>query len=299
MSIISKILQDSYVLEYIAIRLFRLSRGNLRAFFYLVCLISAILSSIITDVILVIILVPIVLEINFEEFFALNIKEKERRDRCDTSPEDLKNRVMGKKVFNINLAGLIVMIILFAIFPLQAHVISLISATLLIIISQRFSHKKMGEILLNMDWEILFFLIGLFIIIGCLIEAGFLEIINIIPFRKFNPLLLDLSLLTVISLLSGAIANTPITLVFILIIDTLIVDYGIDSNHILFTFIVGINLASNFVPQGAVSDMVILKISRENEVENLSYWRLFKFGGAFAIIHALLSVIWIIVLILT
>ncbi|MBN1214083.1 MAG: hypothetical protein JXA99_01450 [Candidatus Lokiarchaeota archaeon] len=63
MSIFSKIAQDSFVLEYFSIRLFRLSKGNLRVFFYIICILSTLLSAIIIDVIVVIILVPIVIRL--------------------------------------------------------------------------------------------------------------------------------------------------------------------------------------------------------------------------------------------
>ncbi|GAH90377.1 unnamed protein product, partial [marine sediment metagenome] len=63
MQIITQILQESNVLEYVAIRMFRLSRGNQRLFLYIICLTGAILAAVISDVVVALILVPIIIRI--------------------------------------------------------------------------------------------------------------------------------------------------------------------------------------------------------------------------------------------
>ncbi|MFX1355320.1 MAG: SLC13 family permease, partial [Promethearchaeota archaeon] len=40
MSLITKVAQDSNILEFVAVKLFKLSRGNQRAFLYLLCIIT-------------------------------------------------------------------------------------------------------------------------------------------------------------------------------------------------------------------------------------------------------------------
>ncbi|MBN1214087.1 MAG: hypothetical protein JXA99_01470 [Candidatus Lokiarchaeota archaeon] len=65
----------------------------------------------------------------------------------------------------------------------------------------------------------------------------------------------------------------------------------------MFTFIIGINLASNFIPQGAISDMVILKIAQDYKIEDFTYKNLLIYGFIFAIFHMLLSIGWISILI--
>ena len=59
MSIITKIAQDSNILEYVAVKLFRFSRGNQSVFLYLLCIITTLLAAIITDVVVVLILAPV------------------------------------------------------------------------------------------------------------------------------------------------------------------------------------------------------------------------------------------------
>jgi Na+/H+ antiporter NhaD/arsenite permease-like protein len=63
MSIITKIAQDSNILEYIAVKLFKISKGNQRTFFYLICIITTLLAAVITDVVVVLIIAPVVIRL--------------------------------------------------------------------------------------------------------------------------------------------------------------------------------------------------------------------------------------------
>jgi len=63
MSIISKIAQDSNVLEFLAVKIFKISRGNQRYFLYLLCVITTLLAAVISDVVVVIILAPVVVRL--------------------------------------------------------------------------------------------------------------------------------------------------------------------------------------------------------------------------------------------
>jgi Na+/H+ antiporter NhaD/arsenite permease-like protein len=63
MSLITKIAQDSNILEFVAVKLFKLSKGNQRVFFWLLCIITTLLAAIISDVVVVLILAPIVVRL--------------------------------------------------------------------------------------------------------------------------------------------------------------------------------------------------------------------------------------------
>ena len=63
MSIITKIAQDSNVLEYVAVKMFKISRGDRRIFLYLLCTITTLLAAVISDVVVVLILAPVVVRL--------------------------------------------------------------------------------------------------------------------------------------------------------------------------------------------------------------------------------------------
>ncbi|MEJ2293615.1 MAG: SLC13 family permease [Candidatus Lokiarchaeota archaeon] len=360
MSIITKIAQDSNVLEYVAVKLFKLSRGNRRVFLYLLCVITTLLAAIITDVVVVLILAPVVVRLchflkirsgtyllgmtvcinigsiitpfssgeniiistafnldtaYFFQYYWIfsflllfltiflidryilskepNIDEEQKLFVLELVNADIM--IKNKKLFYFNSVAIIITIILFAILPLL-YLTAIISALVLVLVNKRFTRKSMGELLRDIEWEIIFFFISLYVIIGCLLQAGFRDIFTSIPFGIFDPILLCIIILISVSLISGFIANTPTALIFIPIIGTLIEDFPIPSVPLLFAFIIAINLGGNLIPQGAAADMMTLKVAQDSGVENLSYKRLLKTGAIFAIIHigcALLYVIFL------
>jgi Na+/H+ antiporter NhaD/arsenite permease-like protein len=360
MSVITKIAQDSNVLEYVAVKLFKLSRGNRRVFLYLLCVITTLLAAIITDVVVVLILAPVVVRLchflkirsgtyllgmtvcinigsiitpfssgeniiistafnldtaYFFQYYWIfsflllfltiflidrymlskepNIDEDQKRFVLELVNADIM--IKNKKLFYFNSIAIITTIILFAILPLL-YLTAIISALILVLVNKRFTKRSMGELLRDIEWEIIFFFISLYVIIGCLLQAGFRDIFTSIPFGLFDPLLLCIIILISVSLISGFIANTPTALIFIPIIGTLIEDFPIPSVPLLFAFIIAINLGGNLIPQGAAADMMTLKVAQDSGVENLSYKRLLKTGATFALIHigcALLYVIFL------
>ncbi|MFX1502205.1 MAG: SLC13 family permease [Promethearchaeota archaeon] len=361
MSIITKIAQDSNILEFVAVKLFKLSKGEQRIFFWLLCIITTLLAAIISDVVVVLILAPVVIRlchflkiragtyllgmticINIGSiltpfssgeniiistafpqldtlyfiqyywifsFFMLfltiflldryflrkepKIEDLQKKFVIDLIDTDIM--VKNKKMFYFNGIAIIITIILFAILPLL-YLTAIISALILVLVNRSYTKKPMSELLKDIEWEIIFFFISLYIVIGCLLAAGFRELIALIPFQTLNPFLLSFVILIIISLISGFVANTPTALIFIPIITTLI-DAGFSSVPLLFSFIIGINLGGNFIPQGAACDMMTLKIARDSGVENMSYKRLLKMGSSFAFIHLVLSIIFLLILI--
>ncbi|MFX0069766.1 MAG: SLC13 family permease, partial [Candidatus Hermodarchaeota archaeon] len=223
------------------------------------------------------------------------IDDQQKRFVLDLIDTDVM--IKNKKMFYINSFAIITTIALFAILPLL-YLTAAISALILVLINRKYTKKEMSQLLRDVEWEIIFFFIALYVVIGCLLEAGFRELIEMIPFRGLNIFLLALIILIAVSLISGFVANTPTALVFIPIIDTLIVSGGFSPIPLLFAFIIGINLGGNIIPQGAACDMMTLKIAQDKGVENFSYKRLLKTGSTFALIHIAASVGFLFILVL-
>jgi len=366
MSLITKIAQDSNILEFVAVKLFKVSRGNQRIFFYLLCIITTLLAAIISDVIVVLILAPIVVrlchflkiragtyllgmticinigsiitpfssgeniiistafELNtvyfiqyywifsflllFITIFLLDrfflrkepkIEEDQKKFVIDLIDTDIM--VKNKKMFYFNSIAIIITIILFGILPLL-YLTAVISALILVLVNRSYTKKPMSELLRDIEWEILFFFISLYVVIGCLIEAGFGELFEMIPFEALNPFILAFLILIIISFISGVVANTPTALIFIPIIGILIDPisnggFGFAQVPLLFSLVIGINLGGNFLPSGAACDMMTLKIARDSGVENFNYKRLLKVGATFAFIHIGISILYLMILV--
>lgn len=360
MSLITKIAQDSNILEFLAVKLFKISKGEQRNFFWLLCTITTLLAAVISDVVVVLILAPIVVrlchflkiragtyllgmticinigsiitpfssgeniiistEFNLDtayfiqyfwvfSFFLLfatiflmdrfilrkepKIEEIQKKYVIDLINTDIM--IKNKRMFYFNSIAIIITIVCFAILPLL-YLTAMISALILVLVNRNYTKKSMSELLRDIEWEIIFFFISLYIVIGCLLEAGFQDIFAAIPFQALNPFLISFLLLIIVSFISGVVANTPTALIFIPIIGSLI-DAGFSSVPLYFSFIIAINLGGNFIPQGAACDMMTLKIARDSGVENLNYKRLFKMGATFALVHLGISIIFLLILV--
>ncbi|MHA1986499.1 MAG: SLC13 family permease [Promethearchaeota archaeon] len=367
MSIITKIAQDSNILEYLAVKLFKLSKGNQRIFFWFLCIITTLLAAIISDVVVVLILAPIVIRLchflkiragtyllgmticinigsiltpfssgeniiistaftaldtlYFIQFYWLfsfillfgtiflldkfilskepKIEEMQKNYVIELIDTDIL--VKNKKMFYFNGIAIIITIILFGILPLL-YLTAVISALILVLANRSYTKKPMSELLKDIEWEILFFFISLYVVVGCLIKAGFGELFAMIPFEVLNPFVLAFLILIIISFISGVVANTPTALIFIPIIGLLIEPvssggFGFSSVPLLFSLVIGINLGGNFLPSGAACDMMTLKIARDSGVENFSYKRLLKMGAIFAFIHVGIAILYLLILV--
>lgn len=360
MSIITKIAEDSNILEFLAVKLFKVSKGNQRVFFYLICIITTLLAAVITDVVVVLIIAPVVIRLchflkirsgtylmgmticinigsiitpfssgeniiissafnlnssyfiqNFWifsffllfltvallDYKVLNLEERVGQ-REKTLMIDLINTdvlVKNKKMFYLNSIGIVITIILFTILP-ELYLVAMLAAMVLVLLNKGFTKKRMSDLLRDVEWEVIFFFISLYIVIGCLLEAGFRELFINIPFQIFPPMLLAIIILLVVSLLSGFVANTPTVLIFIPIIQTIIGEFGFPAIPLIFALIVGVNLGGNIFPQGAAADLMTLKVARDSGVDNLNYRRLLKNGALFAFIHIGVSIFYIVIL---
>ncbi len=360
MQIITKILQESNVLEYVAIRMFRLSRGNQRLFLYIICLTGAILAAVISDVVVALILVPIIIRIcNFLKikagtyllaltivinigsiltpfssgeniiiaqhfqldtiyfvtyywpialislfltilFIDILILRKEPKMEFEQSQLimeilDPSMVITDKKLFIFNGIAFLSIIISFVIFP-EIYVVALIAAMIMVLVNNKRGERPLKEILKEINWEIIFFLIALFVVIGCLQIVGIFDLFQLGALQNFNIYIISLIILLMVSLLSGILANTPTMLVFLPIIDSLIGDYNFSPVPLIFALLVAVNLGGNILPQGAMCDVFTLKMAQENKVENFTFKRLLKNGAIFAGIHILIASIYLIFL---
>jgi len=66
---------------------------------------------------------------------------------------------------------------------------------------------------------------------------------------------------------------------------------------IIVAFILGINLGGNFLPQGSSADLMNLEIAEQNGIAGMNYRRLTKVGAAFALIHIILGIGYLVLLI--
>ncbi|TFF89085.1 MAG: hypothetical protein EU549_01795 [Promethearchaeota archaeon] len=209
----------------------------------------------------------------------------------------LKDFKTDKWTFYKNLIALVVLIILLIVVP-TIYIPCLIGLVIFIIINpvKRKDGSKIRSVshyFRKVDYKLVFFFMCLFILVGLMEVNGtilyFEALIN--SLANQNLFLLCLIILFITSVLSGLLDNVPVTLMFLPIISLLIGLPYIDSfTPIIFSFILGINLGGNFLPQGSAADMMTLEVAKHYCVYDLTYKKLFKVGGLFALLHILIGV---------
>ncbi|GAB4314874.1 MAG: ArsB/NhaD family transporter [Promethearchaeota archaeon] len=153
---------------------------------------------------------------------------------------------------------------------------------------------RLSHFLRRVDYKLVYFFICLFVLVYCMEVNGTLEAAGQFVTATFpdDPLALAALVLVVTSLLSGVLDNVPVTVVFLPLIGKLVADLGLvgtDAAAVQVAFIIGINVGGNFLPQGSAADMTTLELSRKFCVPGMSFKRLLKAGGAFALLHVALG----------
>ena len=247
--------------------------------------------------------------ITLDRFVLSKFLNNQRKESEDEKNQELskENPSTDKKNRPI-LKNLILLIIFIAslIIISESYLVSLVFSIIFLIFNpdkkSDVSHHKYSLIryLQRVDYKLIYFFICLFIFIALMeINGTLLLLENLIENLAFeNELLLSIIILISTSLLSGFLDNTPVTIIFIPIIEILIASPNFYAFPLFVAFILGVNLGGNFLPQGSPADLMILELGRINNVKGLTYKKMVKIGGSYAFIHILLGIGYITLIVL-
>ncbi|MHA1728532.1 MAG: SLC13 family permease [Promethearchaeota archaeon] len=218
--------------------------------------------------------------------------------------ESLESINVDTKTFNINMCALVLLMVLLIFIP-TLYLPCFIGALIFVFINPVKQHGKLrpsiSHFFKKVDYKLIFFLICLFILVGLLEVNGSLLVIEqfILSMTGENLFLLCVAILIITSILSGFLDNAPVTVIFVPIINMLleIPGFHVYSAPIIISFVLGVNLGGNFLPQGSACDMMTLEIARQNGVHDLSYKKLVKVGGSFALLHILVGIVYLAIII--
>ncbi len=214
---------------------------------------------------------------------------KEERKKILLEIMDPDIVIVNKKAFILNSFYFLSVIAGFIIYP-KSWVVATVGAIIMVILNK----LKFTEVSLKIDWKIIFFFIALFLLIGCMDLVGLFDILEDVGRRVLpdNNLLAAITVLILIGVLSGFLAQVPTALVFIALLESI---YGIGNvpDLILMGFLFGINLGSNFLPQGAAVDLMALNLAKKNGVKKFNYKTLLKNGSMMTVFHIIISIIYL------
>lgn len=149
----------------------------------------------------------------------------------------------------------------------------------------------------ELDWETIFFLMGIFIVIGAVSESGLLDILAA-GFTKIcgQSAAKGFMIILLISvLLSGFIDNVPFIIAMLPVANSMAFSMRINPELYMFALLVGSCLGGNLTPYGASANVVAMGIIKK-EGYDISFKKWLRIGVPFTLLTTFVAstLLWII-----
>jgi Na+/H+ antiporter NhaD/arsenite permease-like protein len=120
------------------------------------------------------------------------------------------------------------------------------------------------KVLSRIDWPVLFFFVGLFVIVGGLEAAGVFEPVAeaLSGISQSNPRLLGVVIIWVVAGLSALVDNVPVTIAMISLLSQLEAT-GVDVSALWWAIVFGAGFGGNATNIGSGANILIVSISRK------------------------------------
>jgi Na+/H+ antiporter NhaD/arsenite permease-like protein len=154
--------------------------------------------------------------------------------------------------------------------------------------------SKVLAIVKGLDWDTVFFLIGIFVVVGAVASVGLLE-----DFAAFlsgiigsNVLLGFVLIVAVSTLISGFVDNVPYIIVMLPVAATLAGELSLQPELYMFALLVGSCMGGNLTPFGASANVVTVGILRKQGVK-LDFIQWLKIGLPFTVLTTAASAVFV------
>ncbi|MFH1093006.1 MAG: SLC13 family permease [Candidatus Omnitrophota bacterium] len=182
-------------------------------------------------------------------------------------------------------------------FSYSAGVLCLIAGIISIFWEKLVNKSSIVEGLKSLDWETTFFLIGIFILVGSLTLAGWIEAASVFLSQLVGTnIFLGYTLIVFLSvLLSAFIDNVPFLAAMLPVAIFMSDKLQINPSLFLFGLLIGTSLGGNITPIGASANIVACGLLKK-EGYTVNFKEFFKIGFPFTIaaVSAAYLFIWIV-----
>lgn len=193
-----------------------------------------------------------------------------------------ENNTYNFKSMKFSVPIFMIMVFLFFfgnILKLSIPMIALASASLVLILGK----IKPSIVIKQVDWVLLLFFVGLFIVVHGIEKVGVLD-----PFIKNTPIANSLSGILSLHglslLLSQIVSNVPYTILMLPILKTT------SSDLLWLSLASAATLAGNATIIGAVANIIVIEVAKKYDVE-IGFWKFLKVGLTITVITLILSVV--------
>ena len=151
-------------------------------------------------------------------------------------------------------------------------------------------HKETLDIIKRLDWETIFFLIGIFVVIGTISKVGLLEDFSTWLIKTFgNNLFISFLVITFFSMiLSGFIDNVPYIIIMLPVVKMIAMSFEANEFLLYYGLLVASCLGGNMTPFGASANVVSVGLLKK-EGYKTSFWDFVKIGLPFTLISTIVA----------
>ncbi len=173
--------------------------------------------------------------------------------------EALQDRKTAGKVMVV-LAVAIVLFMLQSPLNISSEMIALSAAAAALV----WVRPNIREVLQRVDWPVLVFFMGLFVMVGGLEAAGVFEPIAevLIPLGHSNPRLLGVVIIWVVAALSALVDNVPVTIAMISLLSGLAAA-GVNVSALWWAVVFGAGFGGNATKIGSGANILIVSLSEQ------------------------------------
>ncbi|MCR5400436.1 MAG: TRAP transporter large permease subunit [Treponema sp.] len=133
------------------------------------------------------------------------------------------------------------------------------------VFSQKKTKEELWTLIKELDWETIFFLCGIFIVVGAISETGLLSDFAgfLAKVTKGSKIAGFVLILLVSIILSGFIDNVPYIIVMLPVSSALALSVGTSAELYMFALLIGSCLGGNLTPFGASANVVAMGIVKK------------------------------------
>ena len=183
--------------------------------------------------------------------------------------KEIKDRVVARKVL-IVFAGAIALFVLHNALSLTPAFVALTAAAAALLWVRPDVHNTLERV----EWSVLVFFAGLFVMVGGLEASGLMEEAaqSLAVLKDVDPVIVGIIVIWVAGLLSAGVDNIPITIAIIPVMAGLQKE-GIDVWPLWWALAFGVGLGGNGTVIGASANVVVVSLSERTETPITSaYW---------------------------
>ena len=240
-------------------------------------------------VIVITVVVLFLLKLIYKDFMKTTEENKLKIMTMDESIA-IKDKVLLKKslvVLFLTISGFMV----HSLFNLESATVALAGAALLLVLSK----IDPEEIFFEIEWSTIFFFIGLFILVGSLVEVGVIDTlaVKMLELTKGNLFVTTIAILWVSAIASAFLDNIPFVATMIPLIQSMTASGQLDATPLWWALALGACLGGNGTIIGASANVIVTGIMAK-EGKPISFMGFMRIGFPMMIVSIIISTIYLI-----